>query len=69
MIAIPNKIKQHQDKTVRKHSGIPTYEKNMDPCSSHQKDYKTNYWMKNVNSPQKWLSLQSFREKGQPSAR
>lgn len=27
MIAIPNKIKQHQDKTVRKHSGIPTYEK------------------------------------------
>lgn len=42
MIAIPNKIKQHQDKTVRKHSGIPTYE-NMDSCSSHQKDYKTNY--------------------------
>jgi hypothetical protein len=27
MIAIPNKIKQHQDKTVRKHLGIPTYEK------------------------------------------
>ena len=24
---IPNKIKQHQDKTVRKHSGIETYEK------------------------------------------
>ena len=29
MIAIPNKIKQHQDKTVRKHSGIPTYEKTL----------------------------------------
>lgn len=43
MIAIPNKIKQHQDKTVRKHSGIQTYEKNMHPCSSHRKDYKTNY--------------------------
>lgn len=27
MIAIPNKIKQHQDKTIRKYSGIPTYEK------------------------------------------
>lgn len=27
MIAIPNKIKQHQDKTVRKHSGIQTCEK------------------------------------------
>ena len=41
MIALPNKIKQHQDKTVRKHSGIPTYEKNMDPYSSRQKVFKT----------------------------
>lgn len=33
-ITIPNKIKQHQDKTVSTHSGIQTYEKTwiLVPC-------------------------------------